>query len=107
MSLAPTSSACACAGCGPSWATTSSGRNAVKGTGSRRADQAEPPGVPDRFRRVPDGFRRGWPGLAWAVLSLLNVSAMAAWPAADTIPFHLLAIGFTALYWLRIWPADP
>jgi signal transduction histidine kinase len=32
---------------------------------------------------------------------------MAAWPAADTIPFHLLAIGFTALYWLRIWPADP
>jgi signal transduction histidine kinase len=32
---------------------------------------------------------------------------MAAWPSADTIPFHLLAIGFTALYWLRIWPADP
>src|SRR5262249_5565194 len=24
-----------------------------------------------------------------------------------TIVFHLIAIGFTALYWLRIWPADP
>jgi signal transduction histidine kinase len=48
-----------------------------------------------------------WPGLAWTALSLLNVAAMAAWPAADTIPFHLIAIGFTVLYWFRIWPADP
>jgi signal transduction histidine kinase len=35
------------------------------------------------------------------------VAAIASWPAADTIPFHLIAIGFTALYWFRIWPADP
>jgi signal transduction histidine kinase len=46
-------------------------------------------------------------GLVWAALALLNIAAMAAWPSAETIPFHLIAIGFTVLYWLRIWPADP
>jgi two-component system, OmpR family, sensor kinase len=57
--------------------------------------------------RSDDVFQRGWPALAWGALSLLNAAAMAAWPSADTIPFHLIAIGFTALYWLRIWPAHP
>ncbi len=68
----------------------------MKGTGSRPGEA-----------RLPPWFRRGWPGLAWAALTVLNVAAMIAWPSADTIPFHLIAIGFTALYWLRIWSADP
>jgi signal transduction histidine kinase len=44
---------------------------------------------------------------AWAALAAGNLAAIAAWPSGDTIPFHVIAIGFTALYWLRIWPADP
>jgi signal transduction histidine kinase len=72
----------------------------VKGTGSRPGNQAGRSGA-------AAGLLGRWPGLAWAALALLNVAAMAAWPAADTIPFHLIAIGFTALYWFRIWPADP
>ncbi|MBV9854517.1 MAG: HAMP domain-containing histidine kinase [Streptosporangiaceae bacterium] len=55
----------------------------------------------------PRGFRHGWLGLAWAALSVLNVAAIAAWPSWNTIPFHLIAIAFTVLYWLRIWPASP
>ena len=38
---------------------------------------------------------------------LLNVVAMAVWPARDTITFHVIAISFALLYWLRVWPADP
>lgn len=66
-----------------------------------------PPGDQGGRQDAPAGFWRGWPSLAWAALSLLNIAAIAAWPSADTIPFHLIAIGFTVLYWLRIWPADP
>jgi signal transduction histidine kinase len=72
----------------------------VKGTGSRPAD-------PDAHIEDPSGFRRGRLNLAWAALSVLNLAAIAAWPSAETIPFHLIAMGFTALYWLGIWPADP
>jgi signal transduction histidine kinase len=72
----------------------------VKGTGSPPRDQGDRDGV-------PAGFRLRWPGLTWIALSLLNLAAMAVWPSADTIPFHLIAIGFAVLYWLRIWPADP
>jgi signal transduction histidine kinase len=35
------------------------------------------------------------------------VAAVAAWPSWDVITFHLIAICFTLLYWLRIWPSDP
>jgi signal transduction histidine kinase len=38
---------------------------------------------------------------------VLNLAAIAAWPSSETIPFHLIAIGFTALYWLGIWPSNP
>jgi signal transduction histidine kinase len=38
---------------------------------------------------------------------LLNVVAMAVWPGRDTITFHVIAISFALLYWLRVWPADP
>jgi signal transduction histidine kinase len=67
-----------------------------------------PPGDRGGHEDIPAKFRDGRAaGLAWAGLSLLNIAAIAAWPSADTIPFHLIAIGFTVLYWLRIWPADP
>lgn len=55
----------------------------MKGTGSRLAD------------------------LAWPALSLANVAALAAWPSTDTVVFHLMAIAFAALFWLRIWRAEP
>jgi signal transduction histidine kinase len=38
---------------------------------------------------------------------LLNLAAIAIWPSWDTIPFHLISIGFVLLYGLRRWPADP
>jgi signal transduction histidine kinase len=45
--------------------------------------------------------------VAWLALLLLNVVAMAVWPARETIPFHLVSICFALLYWLRVWPSDP
>jgi signal transduction histidine kinase len=79
----------------------------VKGTGSLPYDQGgRHEGLRGAGASVP-GLRRGWSGLVWATLSLLNIAAIAAWPSADTIPLHLIAIGFTALYWLQIWPATP
>ena len=44
---------------------------------------------------------------AWVALILLNLVAIAAWPSWDTIPFHLISIGFALLYGLRLWSADP
>jgi signal transduction histidine kinase len=44
---------------------------------------------------------------AWVALTLLNVVAIGVWPSWDTIPFHLISIGFALLYGLRLWPADP
>jgi signal transduction histidine kinase len=44
---------------------------------------------------------------AWAALVLLNLIAIAAWPSWDTVPFHLISIGFALLYGLRLWSADP
>lgn len=44
---------------------------------------------------------------AWIVLVTLNLVAIAAWPSWDTIPFHLVSIGFALLYGLRLWSADP
>ena len=38
---------------------------------------------------------------------MLNLVAIAAWPSWDTIPFHLISIGFALLYGLRLWSADP
>jgi signal transduction histidine kinase len=40
-------------------------------------------------------------------LSLLNVVAIIVWPSPDTIPFHVISIGFAVLYGRRIWPANP
>jgi len=45
--------------------------------------------------------------VAWVVVALVNLVAIALWPSWDTIPFHLISIGFALLYWLRVWPADP
>ena len=44
---------------------------------------------------------------AWVALVLLNLVAIVAWPSWDTIPFHLISIGFALLYGLRLWSADP
>jgi signal transduction histidine kinase len=48
-----------------------------------------------------------WLDLTWAGLVLLNVAAIVVWPSVDTSPFHLISIGFAALYGLRVWPANP
>ena len=72
----------------------------MKATSSRPDDPGSRSG--DR-----PGIRRGWLDLACAVLSLLNLAAIVVWPSWDTIPFHLISIGFAALYGFRIWPVDP
>ena len=38
---------------------------------------------------------------------LVNVVSLAVWPARDTVTFHLIAMCFALLYWLRVWPTDP
>jgi signal transduction histidine kinase len=43
----------------------------------------------------------------WGTLVVLNLVAIVAWPSWDTIPFHLISIGFALLYGLRLWSADP
>jgi len=43
----------------------------------------------------------------WLALLVLNVVAVGVWPARDTITFHVVAVCFVLLYWLRVWPADP
>jgi two-component system OmpR family sensor kinase len=50
---------------------------------------------------------RGKLNVAWVALSLLNLAAIAVWPSWDTIPFHLISIGFALLYGLRVLPAAP
>ena len=45
--------------------------------------------------------------MVWVALCLVNVAAIAAWPTEDTIPFHLISIGFALLYGLRVLPAAP
>lgn len=45
--------------------------------------------------------------VAWLILLVVNLAAIAVWPSWDTLPFHLIAICFTLLYGLRVWPAGP
>jgi signal transduction histidine kinase len=45
--------------------------------------------------------------VAWVLLVLVNIAAIGFWPSRDTITFHVIAICFALLYWLRVWPADP
>ncbi len=71
--------------------------------------------MPSAERRGPrSGDGRVWltsghgrADAAWVALVLLNLAAIAAWPSWDTIPFHLISIGFALLYGLRLWSADP
>jgi len=44
--------------------------------------------------------------VVWVGLCLLNLAAIAVWPSWDTIPFHLISIGFALLFGLRVLPAD-
>jgi signal transduction histidine kinase len=62
-------------------------------------DDPGPRWLPAPWRRELD--------VAWLALLLLNVIAVAVWPARETIPFHSIAICFALLYWLRVWPSDP
>ena len=63
------------------------------------------PGDPGS-RRLPRP-QAGKLDVVWLALLLLNGAAVAVWPSWDVITFHLIAICFTLLYWLRIWPSDP
>jgi len=63
--------------------------------------------VPARRRlEVPQPTR--WAGInrwdaAWAVLALVCLTIMVAWPAWETIPFHVMWISLTLLYGFRVW----
>jgi signal transduction histidine kinase len=45
--------------------------------------------------------------LAWLAFALLNVAAMLAWPAWETVPFHLIWFSLTVLYGFRVWALKP
>jgi signal transduction histidine kinase len=46
----------------------------------------------------PDGVE-----LAWAILAVVCLAAMAVWPSWETIPFHVIWITLTLLYGFRVW----
>jgi signal transduction histidine kinase len=52
--------------------------------------------------RLPDRLER-----AWIAFAALNVAAMVAWPAWETIPFHLIWFSLTVLYGFRVWALQP
>lgn len=62
-------------------------------------------------RAVRHGGRLGFASsdldVAWLILLAVNLVAIAVWPSWTTLPFHLIAISFTLLYGLRVWPAGP
>lgn len=66
---------------------------------SSRPDDVRPRRLPRLQGRKLDGV--------WLALLLLNVVTIAIWPSRDVITFHLIAICFALLYWLRVWSADP
>jgi signal transduction histidine kinase len=41
--------------------------------------------------------------IAWGVLAAACLAAMIAWPAWETIPFHVIWITLTLLYGFRVW----
>jgi signal transduction histidine kinase len=41
--------------------------------------------------------------LAWGALAVVCVAVMIAWPAWETIPFHVIWISLTLLYGFRVW----
>jgi signal transduction histidine kinase len=58
-------------------------------------------------RAEADTSGRGLADSVWITLTLLNVVALGLWPSWDTIPFHLISIGFALLYGLRVRAAGP
>ena len=44
---------------------------------------------------------------AWTVLAVGCLAAMVAWPAWETIPFHVIWISLTLLYGYRVWSVRP
>jgi signal transduction histidine kinase len=54
------------------------------------------------------GSRRPDPlDVAWFAFALVNLGAMLAWPAWETIPFHLIWFSLTVLYGFRVWALRP
>ena len=41
--------------------------------------------------------------LAWGVLAVGCLAVMVAWPAWETVPFHVIWISLTLLYGFRVW----
>lgn len=41
--------------------------------------------------------------VGWALFAGANVAAMLAWPAWETVPFHVVWISLTILYGFRVW----
>jgi signal transduction histidine kinase len=41
--------------------------------------------------------------LAWGLFALANLTAMRAWPAWETVPFHFIWVSLTLLYGFRVW----
>ena len=41
--------------------------------------------------------------IAWGVLAGMCLATMIAWPAWETIPFHVMWITLTLLYGFRVW----
>jgi signal transduction histidine kinase len=63
--------------------------------------------VRDIFSRTAEHAAGARLDMAWLLLLVLNLVAIAVWPAWATVPFHLIAITFIVLYASRVWPADP
>jgi signal transduction histidine kinase len=57
--------------------------------------------------RVSWPFRPGLLDAAWAVFTVINLVAIFAFPGWETIPFHVIWIGFTLVYGFRIWAPGP
>ena len=52
-------------------------------------------------------FRPGWLDAGWAIFSAINLVAIFAMPAWETIPFHFIWISVTLLYGFRTWAPKP
>lgn len=47
--------------------------------------------------------RRNWIELAWALFAAVNVALVLLLPRWEAIPFHLVWLSLTLVYWLRLW----
>jgi signal transduction histidine kinase len=57
--------------------------------------------------RLPGLRRVAWVDVAWAVLSVANLTAMVVFSHWETVPFHFIWITLTLLYGFRVWSTKP